>query len=81
MIAAPLDPYWKIKIWNDLFALQFKEDGSTLSVIDAIVRSYNEGEKIALNQAKSDLFPTGWASALEWIEEDQGKKRLKVIIR
>lgn len=80
-VVAPLDHYWKIKTWGDLFPLQFDDEGSPFSVIDAIVRSYYEGEKEALEQAKSDLFPSSWGRILECTEEEPDKKSLKIIIR
>lgn len=80
-VAPPLDPYWKTKNWNDLFSILFNDNGSPLSVIDAIVRSYHFGEKEALEKTKSDFFPSSWARILECTDDEKEDKSLKIIIR
>lgn len=80
-VVAPLDPYWKIKKWNDLFSLTFSDGGTPLSVIDAIVRSYRTGENEALEKIKKDFFPSNWARILECTDDAKENKSLKIIIR
>jgi len=80
-IVAPLDPYWKIKTWNDLFTLSFIDNGSPLLVIEAIMRSYHLGEAQSLETIESDFFPSDWARVLECTDEDNKNKSLKIIIR
>ena len=80
-VVAPLDRYWKIKTWNDLFNLQFDDEDSRTYVIDAIVRLYFKGEKEAAKQIGIDrLFPPNWARSLEIVENDD-KKSIKILIR
>ncbi len=45
-------------------------------VIDAIVRSYLEGEKEAVRKVKETFFPSNWAKILECIEERPIKKTI-----
>lgn len=80
-VISPLDQHWNLKIWNDLFSLQFENEGSEMFVIDAIVRSYFEGEKEAIRKVKETFFPSNWARILECIEEKPIKKLIKIIIR
>ena len=80
-VVAPLDPQWNLKIWNDLFSLQFDDDGSSISVIDAIVRSYNTGEKDAISAASKTFFPPNWVRVLECSEEKSTREAIKIIIK
>lgn len=79
-VMAPLDQHWNLKIWNDLFSLQFEDEGSPMFVIDAIVRSYFEGEKEAIGKVKETFFPSNWTRILECVEEKPIKKMIKIII-
>jgi hypothetical protein len=80
-VVSPLDREWDLKTWSDLFSLQFEDDGSPMFVIDAVVRSYFEGEKEAVRKATESFFPSNWARMLECIEEKPIKKAIKIIIR
>lgn len=80
-VGSPLNPQWNLKIWNDLFSLQFEDEGLPMLVIDAIVRSYFRGEEEAIRRAKETFFPSNWNSTLECIEEKPVKKIIKIILR
>ena len=81
LVVAPLDPYWKIKSWNDLFKLTFDDDlDIQISAIDAIVRSYVEGEKKSVEKREGKLFPLNWARLLECVNNNS-KNSIKILIR
>jgi len=80
-VLTPLTQRQMIKTWNDLFSLEFDDQGSSLSVIDAIVRSYRKGEKESLEQVKSAFFPSNWGRVLECTDEKQVTKSLKILIQ
>jgi hypothetical protein len=80
-VMAPLDQHWNLATWNELFSLQFEDEDSTMSVIDAIVRSYRVGEKEAASEASKTFFPPNWARILECVKEDSMKKTIRIIIR
>jgi len=80
-VMAPLDQQWNLTTWNELFSLQFEDDGSPMFAIDAIVRSYHAGEKEAVSQASKTFFPSNWARILTCIKEEPIKKTIKIIIR
>jgi hypothetical protein len=80
-VIAPFEKQWNLKIWNDLFSLQFEDEGSPILFIDAIVRSYFKGEEEAVSKVKETFFPSNWARILECIEEKPIKKMIGIIIR
>ncbi len=80
-VMAPLDQHWNLTTWNELFSLQFEDEGSSMSVIDSIVRSYHTGEKEAAREASKTFFPQNWESILECTKENTTKKTIKIVIR
>lgn len=80
-VVAPLDPYWKIKTWNDLFKLEFDDLDVRIPVIDMIVKSYFEGEKESVEKVGGGrLFPLNWAKLLEYVDENFNKS-IRILIR
>jgi len=80
-VMAPLDRQWNLTTWNELFSLQCEDAGLPLSVIDAISRSYRDGEKEVVSKASETFFPLNWVRVLECIKEEPNKKTIKIIIR
>lgn len=80
-VMAPLDQQWNLKTWSELFSLQFEDEGSPMSVIDAISRSYHAGEKETVSEASKTFFPQNWARILECTEEKSTRETIKIIVR
>jgi hypothetical protein len=77
-LAAPPDPAWDLKTWNDLFSLA--KDG-TDSLLDRIVTCFREGETEAANKVKTEgPFPKSWASELRVTHPQTEVAPLRVIV-
>ncbi|MFH2126755.1 MAG: hypothetical protein ABIK12_09575, partial [Pseudomonadota bacterium] len=81
MLEAPLDPYWKIEKWNDLFERKFDDEKKQITGLDAIEKFYFAGEEKSRERMKEGVvFPPKWLKVIEYVEEKSGKS-LKIIIR
>lgn len=80
-VLAPLDHQWSLRTWNDLFFLEFEDEGTSMAAIDAIVRSYLRGEEEAVRRTRETFFPSNWARIHECIKEEPINKTIKIIIR
>ena len=79
-LGLPLDPFWKIKKWNDFFEVVLHDDGEEISGIDVINKHYLEGEKAArVKMKKGEIFPPSWQNVIRYVD-DVSKKELTIII-
>lgn len=81
-VVSPIDSYWHLKTWNDLFMLTFGGEGEKISALDAIVNTYFSGEQLAKQEVSGEkLFPQNWMRLLELIEDIPSKPSIKILIR
>lgn len=80
-VVAPLDSSWGLRLWRDLFLLEFKDDGDKISALDAIVKSYLKGEAGAKqNLDGKSMFPTAWARLLELAEDSATRGPIRILV-
>jgi hypothetical protein len=81
-VIAPLDPNWNIRTWEDLFRIEFIDNGKKIPAIDAISERYLGGEKQSVDHVRngSNTFPLSWERKLTYLDDETGRS-LSIMIR